>query len=117
MDLIADVATHIHLVQALLPRAATTLELMQALKGGPSLYTPHTCIEEGVRQAYEEALLHGELLVICGTFYIMADAKRVFSIRERVYTSWTGKGTISLLASAPLQPLRKLLSSFRESNR
>lgn len=76
LGLIADVAAHIHLVQAASLRAATTDELQNALKNeDPSLSTSHSSIEEGVQLAYAEALAQGEILVICGSFYIMAEAK------------------------------------------
>ena len=76
LDLIADVATHIHLVQAASSRAATPDELKRALKNeDPALSTPHFSIEEGVKIAYAEALAQGEVLVICGSFYIMSEAK------------------------------------------
>ncbi len=76
LDLIATVAIHIHLVQAPSSRAATTQELKSALKNeDPSLSTCHSSIQEGVASAYDEAMAKGEILVICGSFYIMADAK------------------------------------------
>jgi len=78
LALIADVATHIHLVQADLARAASVEELQAALLSeDPRLSSPHPSIEEGVRIAYTEALSQQEeILVICGSFYIMADAKK-----------------------------------------
>lgn len=76
LDLIADVATHIHLVQATSSRAATPEELKSALKNEDLvLSTPYFSIEEGVKEAYAEALAKGEVLVICGSFYIMSEAK------------------------------------------
>jgi dihydrofolate synthase/folylpolyglutamate synthase len=76
LDLIADIAVHIHLVQAKSPRAATTQELEVALeKEDPHLHTSYSSVKEGVAAACEEALAKGEILVICGSFYIMADAK------------------------------------------
>lgn len=77
LDLIADVATHIHLVQAGSFRAATTEELKAALKNeDPALSSSHSTIKEAVRQAYAESLAKVETLVICGSFYIMAEAKQ-----------------------------------------
>lgn len=82
LELIADVATHIHLVQAGSCRAATTEELQSALSSeDPRLCTPHSSIEEGVDAAYAEALAKEEILVVCGSFYIMADAKRALGLQ------------------------------------
>ena len=76
LGLIADVATHIHLVQADSPRAATREELKQTLNNeDPALSTSHFSVKEGVDLAYSLALERQEMLVICGSFYIMAGAK------------------------------------------
>ena len=78
LDLIADVATHIHLVQAVTPRAATVEELKNALqREDSSLCTAHVSIAEGMKESYSTALLQGEILVICGSFYIMEEAMSI----------------------------------------
>jgi dihydrofolate synthase/folylpolyglutamate synthase len=96
LDLIADVATHIHLVQAPSQRAAKVEELAEALKHeDPALYTAHPSIGEGVIQAYDQAVSKGEVLVICGSFYIMAEAKRAlgydptapFDLMEKTFSA------------------------------
>ncbi len=74
LDLITTVATHLHLVEAATPRAASTDELKSLLKED---FTTHSSVEEGVKEAYATALAQNEILVICGSFYIMAEAKRV----------------------------------------
>jgi dihydrofolate synthase/folylpolyglutamate synthase len=76
LELIAQVATHMHFVQADSPRAATTGELQSSAQQGG---TCHSSIQEGVSEAYAEALANGEILVICGSFYIMAEAKNFLS--------------------------------------
>lgn len=91
LELIADVATHIHLVCANSERAATQKELMEALKNeDPQLFTAHASIKEGVKAACAE----GEILVICGSFYIMAEARRAlgdhspkdsFDLSEKIF--------------------------------
>ena len=76
LDLIVPVAAHIHLVQAPTRRAATIEELKDALGNlDSSSYSSHLSIQEGVQEAYAKALAQGEILVVCGSFYIMADAK------------------------------------------
>lgn len=80
LALIADIATHIHLVQSDSPRAAALGALKEAMSGeDPGLATPHSSIREGVATAYLEALARGEILVVCGSFYIMAEAKAQLS--------------------------------------
>lgn len=75
LELIADVATHIHLVQADSPRAAPVEALKLAVCGeDPHLFSPHLSVQEGVSIAYMEALANDELLVVTGSFYIMAEA-------------------------------------------
>jgi dihydrofolate synthase/folylpolyglutamate synthase len=76
LELIAAVASHIHFVQAATPRAATVEELRAALKDeDPAFCTSHSSIKDGVEEAYTEAVSQSEILVICGSFYIMAEAK------------------------------------------
>lgn len=82
LDLIASVATHIHLVQAPTQRAATTEELRCCLNNeDPAFSSSHSSIQEGVKQAYARARAQGEILVICGSFYIMADAKEAIGVQ------------------------------------
>lgn len=80
LDLIIPVATHVHLVQAPASRAATTEELRFVLKNeDPDFSTGHPSIKEGMEEAYAQALAQGEILVVCGSFYIMADAKEAIA--------------------------------------
>jgi dihydrofolate synthase/folylpolyglutamate synthase len=80
---LSDVATHIHLVQASTPRAAPVEALVNALDGlKVPFYSVHEAIAEGVREAHATALQRGELLVITGSFYIMADAKEALGIHQ-----------------------------------
>lgn len=77
LELIADVATHIHLVPIDSARAASPQELQEALSGEkPQFSTVHATIEEGMQQAYRLAQMQGELLVICGSFYLMRSVKQ-----------------------------------------
>lgn len=73
LDLIADVATHIHLVRANNPRSATVEELAGFIKDEKG-YSTHTSVEQGVKEAYAEAQRSSELLVICGSFFLMEEA-------------------------------------------
>lgn len=76
LDLIADIATHVHFVQAESSRAATIDDLKTAMKDeDPRLFTSHSSVKEGAEAAYREALAQKEILVVCGSFYIMAEVK------------------------------------------
>jgi len=81
LRLISDVATHIHLVQASSLRAAPLHALAGAMDEikKPS-YSLHDSVADGVKQAHDSALEKGELLVIAGSFYIMADAKEALGV-------------------------------------
>ena len=82
LDLIAPVASHIHLVQACMPRAATAQDLKSVLKNeDPAFSSVHFSVKEGVKEAYAHAQAKGEILVICGTFYIMAEAKEAIGVQ------------------------------------
>lgn len=77
LELIAPVATHVHLVQGDC-RLASVEELSLALKDVPSsFYTCHLSIEEGVKTACNLASQKNELAIVCGSFYIMQEAKSV----------------------------------------
>ncbi len=53
-------------------------ELSCALKDAPSsFYTCHQSIEEGVKTAFSLALQENEWTIVCGSFYLMQDAKNV----------------------------------------
>lgn len=80
LDLISKVATHMHLVQAAIPRAATPQELKAALKNkDPTFSSSHSSVKVGAKDAYAKAQKHDEILVICGSFYIMAEVKQGFN--------------------------------------
>lgn len=88
LDLIADVATHIHLVPIDSERAAHPTELQASLsQENPQLTTAHATIEEGAHQAHQLALSQGELLVICGSFYLMRRAKEALVLQEKACRS------------------------------
>jgi dihydrofolate synthase / folylpolyglutamate synthase len=79
LEWIVQVATHIHLVQAESPRAATTQELLSAIKR--NMCTCHSSVQEGIAQAHFEAQAHEEILVVCGSFYIMAEANSLLTTK------------------------------------
>lgn len=77
LELIAPVATHMHLVQGNY-RLVSASELSLVLKDAPSsFYTCHQSIEEGVKAAFNFAFQANELTIVCGSFYIMQEAKSV----------------------------------------
>ncbi len=76
LKLLTQHCSHIHLVEAHTPRAAKTGELAHILKGlGYSSYTEESSIEKGVLNGKEKAADNGEKCIVCGTFFIMKEAK------------------------------------------
>ncbi len=68
-------AAHLHLVKASSSRAASLGELAECLKQqGCMAYTCHPKISEAMDEALLLAKQAGELLVVCGSFYIMKEA-------------------------------------------
>jgi dihydrofolate synthase/folylpolyglutamate synthase len=81
LRLISDVATHIHFVQASSIRAAPLHALAAAMDAiSTPTYSLHDTVIDGVKEAHASAQDRGELLVISGSFYIMADAKEALGI-------------------------------------
>lgn len=81
LRLISDVATFIHLVRASTPRAASLHALasvMNKIKG--SHFQLHENMDEAVKEAHTLAIEKSELLVITGSFYLMADAQEALGI-------------------------------------
>ena len=80
LNRLIDAAAHIHLVEASNERAAPTALLKQALLELGMAEQQITCedsIHSGIQNAMRQATLNGELLIVCGTFYIMAAAKSI----------------------------------------
>lgn len=78
LEIISPIAEHIHLVQADSLRAAPPEVLARCIKEMP--YTLHASVQEGVGHARTAALASQALLVIAGSFYIMAAAKKALGI-------------------------------------
>lgn len=69
-------AAHMHLVRAQSMRAAATEKLAEKLEEmGYSEFSQGETIEDTVRQALSLAEFHDEIVVICGSFLIMAEAR------------------------------------------
>lgn len=64
-------AAHLHWVQAPNPRGAPVDLLSPLIPGGAT----ETTVREGVLKATEAAKKRGEILVICGTFFMMEEVK------------------------------------------
>lgn len=72
----ASRALHMHLVEADTPRAATVKELEDILRDYDyANYTSHESVLLGVAEALALAEKNQELLVICGSFFIMSRAR------------------------------------------
>ncbi len=78
LDHMAKVASMIHLVEAPSERAASVALLEKALASEKCM--KHASIQEGVSNALLAARLSGDQLVICGSFYIMQEAKEAILV-------------------------------------
>ncbi len=85
LRLIAQHGHHFHLVEALNGRGVSLEELeilLQHFIKDSSLIFKHSSIAEGVYLAREEAIQHQEILVICGSFFIMGQARQALGFEE-----------------------------------
>jgi dihydrofolate synthase/folylpolyglutamate synthase len=79
LQMIAEKAIYVHLVEAVHPRAAPVSQLKEMLPGGSSV---HATIQEGVETALAQAAKHDEVLLVCGSFFIMDEARQALGIIE-----------------------------------
>lgn len=85
LKLIAEYGSFFHLVEARNGRGASTGDLsiyLQNLSVDTSRIFIHNSISKGVFQAKEEAFKNGEILVICGSFFIMSEARQTLGLQE-----------------------------------
>jgi len=85
LKLIASRGQFFHLVKASNGRGASISDLHEQLSllGIPSSQIlSHDSIHAGVCLAKERALQQGEILVICGSFFIMSQVRQAFGIEE-----------------------------------
>ncbi len=74
LEQIKDKAKHIHFVEAARENTASLTDLEQAFQSIATCpYSLEKSITDGVRRA-KAALVKDEILVVCGSFYIMAEA-------------------------------------------
>jgi dihydrofolate synthase/folylpolyglutamate synthase len=89
LQIIATHGSHFHLVEACNGRGAPTKELYRSLKElsieDSHLFT-HESIEKGVREAQQEAQKQEQILLICGSFFIMAQARQALDFLEPLDT-------------------------------
>lgn len=85
LHLMASRASHFHLVEATNGRGASVEELdsqLQRLQITPKQIFRHASIAEGTEQAQREARKDKQLLVICGSFFIMRDVRQALGFNE-----------------------------------
>lgn len=83
LNVFSSQVVHLHLVQADSERAAPLEVLQKTLQElRYSSFTAHKSIEQGVLKAMEAAAEHGEILLICGSFYIMGKVRQSLGILE-----------------------------------
>jgi len=77
---IADIARHIYFVQADHPDSTQREKLAKALQGlSDCSYSCEKTVEEGIEKA-KAATLENEILVICGSFYLMPKARESLTV-------------------------------------
>ena len=64
------------------PRAASVAALLEANPRLRACRCRDPSIARQVREALELAAARGEVLVVCGSFFVMADARRELGIEE-----------------------------------
>jgi len=85
LKLIAAQATHFHLVEAPNGRGASPRDLAAYLRQSgidDVCLGIHCSIQEAIHQAKEEALKRGDILVVCGSFFIMGEARQALGFQE-----------------------------------
>lgn len=82
LEIISQKAVQIHLIRAKHPRSAEVSDLSRILLSEGIKSFTHSEIDEGVKQAVELSALNQEILVICGSFFIMTDVRSCLGIIE-----------------------------------
>lgn len=85
LQIIATYGAYFHLVQASNGRGIETqylYEQLYALGIHPSHIFIHESIAAGINQAKQETLKHEEVLVICGSFFIMSQVRQALNFIE-----------------------------------
>ena len=85
LQLIGPNGAHFHLVESSNGRGVPVDILyssLQELSIESSRLSVHKSIFHGVRQARQEAMDHGEILVICGSFFIMGQTRQALGFDE-----------------------------------
>lgn len=86
-QLLKEAAQQFHLVEAPNARAASAAALktifLEVGVPGDQLHCEQS-IEAGLQRAMQRSAAHGELLIVCGTFFIMAAVRRALGLQEPV---------------------------------
>lgn len=85
LELIAAHGEHFHLVEAANGRGAAVQSLathLEKLAINPSRVFQHDSIAAGVQQAQQEACQHNQVLVVCGSFFIMAEVRQSLGFHD-----------------------------------
>lgn len=85
LEIISQQATHFHLVEAKNGRGASISALdsyLHTLSIHPTQIFKHESIHAGVQYAQQQALKDGQLLVICGSFFIMGEVRKALGFSE-----------------------------------
>lgn len=87
LRILAEKGTHLHLVEAENGRGAPTALLnayLLAMFIEPKNFSCYSTIADGIRTAKEMAIKSNEILVVCGSFFIMSKARQFLGIVEPI---------------------------------
>ena len=74
MSILSSFSTHIHIVQSLNEKATASIHLKKLLdKIGYKNYVLEKDIKKVKAKAIEEAIKSDEILLVCGSFYVVGD--------------------------------------------
>ncbi|MBA2369986.1 MAG: bifunctional folylpolyglutamate synthase/dihydrofolate synthase [Candidatus Protochlamydia sp.] len=82
VNIIKQHGKYFHIVEATNGRGAALKELQGLMEVDDAFVSCHFRISEGVEEAAREAALNSQILVICGTFFIMGQARKALGILE-----------------------------------
>ena len=96
LENVAD-PSRMHLVESPNPRAASISSILEANPKLSECNHEETSVTLQVRVALKEAAINNELLVVCGSFFIMADARKELGIDEPRDSPAIGEETAKII--------------------
>lgn len=82
LSILSKISKNFHLVEANNGRAASTAYLGDILSNLNINFLCEPSVDEGIKHAIYSAKTNKEIVVVCGTFFIMSDARKAIGIIE-----------------------------------